>query len=185
MSLPLVVTPGDPRGIGPEVTVKALQQIGERALVIGDAAAVQRWGDVDVLEPPKGEPVEVASLRLAVQMCLDGRAAGLVTGPIHKARLAEQGFEHPGHTTFLGKLTGARPVMGFVGGRFRVVLATVHVPLSQVSDARASGPHAGGRGPVHSCLGGSTPAPGLWPQPPCRGRWAPWARGDRAHRPSL
>ena len=134
MSLPLVVTPGDPRGIGPEVTVKALQRLGERALVVGDAAAVRRWGEVDVLEPPEGEPVEVASLRLAVQMCLDGRAAGLVTGPIHKARLAEQGFDHPGHTTFLGQLTGARPVMGFVGGRFRVALATVHVPLSRVSE---------------------------------------------------
>lgn len=131
--LPLVVTPGDPLGIGPEVTVKALAAMDEDVVLIGDRAAIQRWGDLPVIQPESDEPIEVASLRLAVSMCQRGEAAALVTGPIHKARLAARGFHHKGHTGFLGELTGAQPVMGFVGGRLRVCLVTVHVPLSQVA----------------------------------------------------
>ena len=66
----------------------------------------------------------------------DSRASALVTGPIHKARLAAAGFRHPGHTEFLGELCGvSRPVMAFTGGRFRVALVTVHLPLRAVAEA--------------------------------------------------
>ncbi len=134
--LPLVVTPGDPAGIGPEVTAKALQDFDEGVLVVGEAAALQRWAPhLEVLEPAPGEPVEVASIRLGVELCLRGEAAALVTGPIHKARLAARGFHHAGHTGFLGELTGAQPVMAFVGGSLRVCLVTVHLPLSEVPGA--------------------------------------------------
>ncbi|MFO0006302.1 MAG: 4-hydroxythreonine-4-phosphate dehydrogenase PdxA, partial [bacterium] len=79
-----------------------------------------------------GEPAEVAAIRLAAAACLDGRAAGMVTGPIHKKRLAEQGFAHRGHTDFLAALCGreeAAAVKAFVGGELRVALVTVHLPL--------------------------------------------------------
>lgn len=153
MSAPLVVTPGDPTGIGPEVTCKALAARPRSAVLVGDARAVGAWaerigirvdpirsweehaGRVSVLEPgPGAEPVEVRSLRVAVEACLSGRARALVTGPIHKARLSQQGFPHPGHTEFLAELCGVEtPVMAFVGGRVRVALVTVHVPLREVS----------------------------------------------------
>jgi 4-hydroxythreonine-4-phosphate dehydrogenase len=56
-----------------------------------------------------------------------------VTGPIHKARLAREGFAYTGHTDMLGAICGVeRPVMAFVGGTLRVVLVTTHVPLSEV-----------------------------------------------------
>lgn len=152
--LPLIVTPGDPKGIGPEVAGKALARFHRPVVLIGDAQAVRPWlASVRVLaEIPRpggpaptismidpgddGEPVEVTSLRLAVMACLSGRARGIVTGPIHKARLASQGFRHPGHTEFLGALCGVeRPVMAFVGGAVRVSLVTVHVPLRAVPSA--------------------------------------------------
>ena len=64
-----------------------------------------------------------------------GEASALVTGPIHKARLSQRGFPHPGHTDFLGLLCDVpRPVMAFVGGRIRVALVTVHIPIRQVAD---------------------------------------------------
>lgn len=155
---PLLVTPGDPRGIGPEVAVKALT---ERFLagtlpptvLVGDFAAVAPWqtalpvvratsltaqADALAVYDPgsEGEPVEVRSLRVSVAACLDGEALGLVTGPIHKARLAATGFRHPGHTEFLGELCGvSHPVMAFVGGDLKVALATVHLPLRRVADA--------------------------------------------------
>jgi 4-hydroxythreonine-4-phosphate dehydrogenase len=144
---PLVVTPGDPAGIGPEVVCKALVAEPRPAVIIGDGEAVRRWaarvgltlGDsaagVSLLVPDRrDEPVEIAALRLAVAACLEGRARALVTGPIHKARLAKRGFPHHGHTEFLGLLSGVeRPVMAFVGGRVRVALVTVHVPLRDVA----------------------------------------------------
>jgi 4-hydroxythreonine-4-phosphate dehydrogenase len=155
-----VITPGDPRGIGPEVTVRALAEReahGDRvdAVVIGDLAALRREADrigaritevggiqrvasgIAVFDPgDQPEPVEVASIRAAVQACRSGAARGLVTGPIHKARLAARGFPYAGHTDFLGALCGVeRPVMAFVGGRLRVALVTVHLPLRRVADA--------------------------------------------------
>lgn len=139
---PLVVTPGDPDGIGPEVTARALAQ-GDSGdvVVVGDRAVCEDWLrqvglSLDVIEPEGEEAIEVRAIRHAVEGCLDGRYGALVTGPIHKAKLSETGFRWPGHTDFLGHLCGVeRPVMAFVGGRVRVVLATVHVPLSEVSAA--------------------------------------------------
>ena len=131
---PLLVTPGDPAGIGPEVAVKACRALGVDALLVGDVQAIRRWDpDIPALPPPTGEPVEVAAILWATQACLEGSGRALVTGPIHKGRLAAQGFEHPGHTDFLGELCGVEPVMGFVGGDLRVALVTVHLALSQVA----------------------------------------------------
>ncbi len=150
----LLLTPGDPAGIGPEVAVAALLRSGQDAVVVGAAepfsTQARKQGlavvQVDTIEPGKGvrllvptdqhEPVEVASIRLAVGACLDGRADALVTGPIHKGRLAARGFRHPGHTGFLGALCGTdEPVMAFVGGTLKAALVTTHLPLSQVPAA--------------------------------------------------
>jgi len=144
---PLAITPGDPNGIGPEVVQRALIARVEaghpvNAVVYGDAGAMARavseFGGpaLEVVQPPASEPVEVGAIRMAVEACRSGRCAAMVTGPIHKARLMQQGFTHPGHTDFLGELCGVeRPVMAFVGGRVRVVLVTVHLPLAQVPQA--------------------------------------------------
>lgn len=146
----LVITPGDPFGIGPEVVAKALKQSPGDAVILGHAAAVERWtgpllrvdrvtrgSGLRLLDTSGAEsPCEVRAIRLATQACLDGEADALVTGPIHKARLAAQGFAYPGHTDYLGHLCGVKhPVMGFVGGSLRVCLVTVHLPLSQVAQA--------------------------------------------------
>lgn len=146
----LVITPGDPIGVGPEVVAKALKQRPGDALILGHGAAIERWTGpltrVDRVSRGPGlrlldtsgmhGPCEVTAIRLATQACLDGAADALVTGPIHKARLHDQGFEYPGHTDYLGHLCGVKdPVMGFVGGSLRVCLVTVHLPLSQVAQA--------------------------------------------------
>jgi 4-hydroxythreonine-4-phosphate dehydrogenase len=156
---PLILTPGDPLGVGPELAATVLGQrrgeAGQRPVVLaGDGAALARaceskalaWtlnpgvvapGIVRVVDTSQGEePAEVAALRWATAEIRAGAAAGLVTGPIHKARLRERGFAFSGHTDFLGALCGVeRPVMAFVGGRLRVALVTVHIPLASVSAA--------------------------------------------------
>lgn len=135
----ILVTPGDPRGVGPEVTARGLAAVGCEATIVGDRAAMEPWLakcrlSLPVVEPEGDEPIEIRAVRYATEQCLAGRAAAVVTGPIHKAKLAEQGFTWPGHTGFLGHLCGVdTPVMAFVGGRVRVALVTVHVPLNQVA----------------------------------------------------
>ena len=154
MSTPLLITPGDPRGVGAEVAVKAARRLGLDAVLIGDLPELLRVapelpvvsqihegaGGLRALDPHAAlgdaEPVEIAALRLAVSACVEGRGRALVTGPIHKARLAARGFHHPGHTTFLCELCGvADPVMAFVGGALRVSLVTVHLPIKRVAQA--------------------------------------------------
>ncbi len=151
---PLVVTAGDPLGIGPEVAVRGLVSTRASAVLVGRTdvlfAEATRWGlkvrpfdgfpgapGVAIYDPgAAAEPVEVASIRWGVAAVRAGQGRALVTGPIHKARLAARGFSHAGHTEFLGELCGvAHPVMAFVGAKVGVVLATVHVPLRAVAQA--------------------------------------------------
>ena len=73
----------------------------------------------------------------AVRLVLDGKASGLVTGPIQKETLYQAGFSFQGHTDYLAHLAReagheAEPVMMLSAGDFRTVPLTVHVPLSQV-----------------------------------------------------
>lgn len=71
----------------------------------------------------------------AADLALAGEVAGIVTGPIHKAAWHAAGVRHPGHTEALGEHAGAeRVLMMLTGGRLRVALATIHVPLRTVPD---------------------------------------------------
>jgi 4-hydroxythreonine-4-phosphate dehydrogenase len=143
LDLPLVLTPGDPAGVGPEITAKALaERPSLAAVVVGDAAAFRPWAEryhvrATVIDTAGAdEPAEIAAIRWAVAEQLAGRAGPLVTGPIHKGRLLARGFPHPGHTEFLGALCGgAPPVMAFTGGSLMVALVTVHLPLRAVAAA--------------------------------------------------
>jgi 4-hydroxythreonine-4-phosphate dehydrogenase len=95
------------------------------------------WG---AFEP--GRPSEVTgraaakAIETAAGLAREGRAAAIVTAPISKKALQLAGYPYPGHTEFLGALSGARETrMLFTGGRFRIVLATVHLALRRVSEA--------------------------------------------------
>ncbi len=159
----LVLTQGDPEGIGPElllhVAAAGVLQAGDR--VIADRSVVRRlathlgtdWADrgFETLEPlivrvpGAGRSLgQVAALTHAVDLVLeDPEGTALVTAPIDKARCREEGFEHPGHTEYLAERSGVKDfAMLMVGPRLRVVLATIHVPLREVPeqlDANAIG----------------------------------------------
>jgi 4-hydroxythreonine-4-phosphate dehydrogenase len=91
-----------------------------------------------------GRPDEAAAsaiiraIEIAVADALAGRASGVVTNPINKALLYSTGFRFPGHTEFVAHLCeaaglAASPVMMLTGGGLRVALATIHMPLADVS----------------------------------------------------
>ena len=80
----------------------------------------------------------VEAIERAVDDCLAGRAAAVVTCPIAKKPLYDAGFGFPGHTEYLAHLaarhTGveARPVMLLAGPDLRTVPVTIHIPLAEV-----------------------------------------------------
>lgn len=147
---PLALTCGEPAGIGPEVVaawltsaaaatdntvvigpVRWLQSLGlpsERTVAVGPADYEATPGRPD----ETGARVAWAAMEEAALGCREGRFAGVVTGPVSKAALAAVGFPHPGQTEFFAAAWGGEPVMGFCGGRLRVVLATWHVPFAAV-----------------------------------------------------
>jgi 4-hydroxythreonine-4-phosphate dehydrogenase len=153
-SAPILITMGEPAGIGPEVAVAAYKaldgHVGARPLrLVGDAGVFQACGfDGDVIataqkahrvpgKPAKGNAQAViAAIETAVAQASGGDAAAVVTAPINKAVLMAAGFPYPGHTEFLQALTGApRAVMMLASDTLRVVPLTIHMPLAQVPHA--------------------------------------------------
>jgi len=81
-------------------------------------------------------PYVLETLRRAVQGCLSGEFAGMVTAPVHKGIINDAGIPFTGHTEFLAEQTGTPlVVMMLAGGGMRVALATTHLPLREVADA--------------------------------------------------
>jgi 4-hydroxythreonine-4-phosphate dehydrogenase len=80
-----------------------------------------------------GGAAMVSYILTAVNLAINKEVAGMVTGPISKTALKMAGYAYPGHTELLKDKTGAREVaMMLAGGNFRVVLATIHMPLKDV-----------------------------------------------------
>jgi len=138
MGLPRVgITVGDPSGIGPEISNKA---VGDRHVT--DVCKPVLYGSVQ--EPQDGLPVggvpSADSGRAAYDaVCratadaLAGRLDAITTAPINKAAWALAGIPWRGHTDLLAHLTGVEQVaMMFYAEQLRVVLATVHVALADV-----------------------------------------------------
>lgn len=136
MSLPrIALTLGDPSGIGPEIVERALADPRVRAVC--DPIP---YGPPDLAAFGPGELSAAAgraaydALVRAVNDARDGRVAAIATAPVNKEAFALAGLPWRGHTDLLAELTGARRVaMMFYSRPLRVILATVHVPLSEVT----------------------------------------------------
>lgn len=88
---------------------------------------------------PANSPYVLETLDLAVQSCLAGKFAGLVTGPVQKSIINEAGIPFSGHTEYLAQLCQRdHVVMMLATTGLRVALATTHLPLSAVPDAIAA-----------------------------------------------
>src|SRR5260370_14373540 len=96
---------------------------------------------------PGDAPAILGAIQTAVRDVLSGRAAALVTNPIHKDSLYRAGFHHPGHTEYLAELAGAgaAPVMMLVCPGLRVVPVTIHLALRRAIETLSSAAilHAG------------------------------------------
>lgn len=78
----------------------------------------------------------LSGLDTAIEGCLSGDYAAMVTGPLHKGIVNEAGISFSGHTEYLAEKTNApQPVMLLATNSLRVALITTHLPLRDVSDA--------------------------------------------------
>jgi len=155
----LCLTPGDPTGIGPEVTVKfltchlrkypnyhfhvigALGALEKAVKILGCTLPVDQVTYTDVSGQTPGE-IAYHALEKAVALIAAGDADAMVTGPISKSNLKEAGILASGHTEILELLARKhyptlkpKAEMLFVYRNFRLMLLTRHIPLSQVSKA--------------------------------------------------
>ncbi len=130
---PIALTMGDPAGIGPEIAAAAMAalegRIPIRFLAERAALAAAIPGRPDSVHAP----AIIRSIERGVDLVRSGACSALVTNPIAKKVLIDAGFGFPGHTEFLGHLTGApRAVMMLAVPGLRVVPVTVHEPLARV-----------------------------------------------------
>ena len=84
---------------------------------------------------PRNAAAVIEALSRAADHCLDGRCAGLVTGPVHKATVNLGGIPYTGTTELLAAHAGCEVVMMLANDIVRVALATTHLPLRAVADA--------------------------------------------------
>jgi 4-hydroxythreonine-4-phosphate dehydrogenase len=129
----ILITPGDPAGIGPEIIRKALA-----------SADLPQDCDYEFLSYPNqstlGKPdtnsaqIALDCLEEAARRLNEGSADAVVTGPVCKESLQAIGFPYPGQTEFFCERLAAGDVtMCLSGDHLTVALVTIHIPLAEVS----------------------------------------------------
>ncbi len=144
--LPLVITVGEPAGIGPDLCLELASQ-GQNLLVIADRdllrqralclkLAVQvvdypapaQPGTIRVIHVPLAVPAVpgvlnpangryvLDTLQRAVDGCMSGEFGGMVTAPVHKGVINDAGVPFTGHTEFLAEETEAKQVVMMLVG---------------------------------------------------------------------
>jgi len=158
----IAITMGDPSGIGPEVTLKALASSNVSKLadffVIGDGAVIEMTkralklkSDVPLLDlanvpakdfrygvsRPSFGKAAIEYIDMALELLNNRAIDALVTAPINKTSInsgAAKGFK--GHTEYLAKKTLTKDyAMMFVSDRLKITLVTRHIPLKDVPKA--------------------------------------------------
>lgn len=95
--------------------------------------------DVDAVKmktvTPEQGRASFAYVAKAIDLALEGRIDGTVTGPINKAAINAGGYAYAGHTEIYAHLTRTRDyAMMLVEGHFRVTHVSTHVSLREACD---------------------------------------------------
>ncbi|MBP5404264.1 MAG: 4-hydroxythreonine-4-phosphate dehydrogenase PdxA [Elusimicrobiaceae bacterium] len=153
MSKPTVlITAGDPLGIGPEIVVKALHdtrvQHACTPVVIGEPLSLQKAGftenlaaliPIDIPQNLSGAPrptaiggrVSFQAVETGIKLALK-TGCPLITAPISKQSWALAGVPFTGHTELLRARTGADGLMMFCAGNIRCALVTEHFAVADL-----------------------------------------------------
>ncbi len=125
------------RGIHPGLELKPIKDIEGN---LGDGIGVVDCVGRGVNRFPVGEVSQESgkaamdALLKGIDLALQGKIAGLVTGPISKWAAYLAGYKFPGQTELLAHYTQASSfAMMLANQRLKVALVTTHLPLTQVS----------------------------------------------------
>jgi 4-hydroxythreonine-4-phosphate dehydrogenase len=158
----IVLSMGDPAGIGPEIVVKALAdpQLAPLArwIVVGDGRVLERAERITGLKLESAELRDIRTLtnieafafgrldarcgaaaveyvRISTELCLRGEADAMVTAPLNKEAVTLSGRRFSGHTEYIAELCGATESrMLLWSERFSTVHVTTHVALRQACE---------------------------------------------------
>ena len=130
----VVITTGDPAGIGPEITKKALKNTSLRKkanfIILGSENTSVKIGSPSKISGR----ISFENIKKAVKLleAISGRKA-LVTAPISKYSFMKAGVPYKGHTELLAKLTNTKDIaMMFSADDFKLALVTRHIALAKV-----------------------------------------------------
>ena len=160
----LLLTMGDPAGIGPEVLLASLKRPPSSVFisVVGDLAwlkslsrrlrislpwAAYHWIDLPNVPASLARGTMQAAagraardyLQEAVRRIKRGEADVLVTAPVSKEAIVRAGIPWIGHTEFLAESFHCETVMMFMTKRFRVSLVTTHLSMRRLPNALTVG----------------------------------------------
>jgi 4-hydroxythreonine-4-phosphate dehydrogenase len=96
------------------------------------------WDEDYEIEPGKPTPqsgkAAFLSLQHATKDALDGHIAAIVTAPISKDNIQQEGFKFPGHTEYLADASKVKDnLMLMTSPIMRVALVTSHIAIQDVS----------------------------------------------------
>jgi len=125
-------------------TIPEVEQIDTNAVNDASEAHAKRINIVNCLpdstfaEPGQATPESakgaISALEAAVRDLKAGKIDVLVTGPINKKAMSNQGFGFPGHTEYIQNAFGVKDALMFmVSHRLRLAVVTGHIPLKDVS----------------------------------------------------
>ncbi|MBC8484693.1 MAG: 4-hydroxythreonine-4-phosphate dehydrogenase PdxA [Bacteroidetes bacterium] len=157
----ILLTIGDPNGIGPEIILKLFNdknKIKKYCLkIIGSKKVFNYYSCLlhtkninasDIIDLPfyndfkvkKGKINKIAgrmsgdAVRIGTELCLNGEFDAMVTLPISKEALNAGGYKFPGHTEMLTELTNSKStVMIMYSNKIIVSPITIHIPIKDVS----------------------------------------------------
>ncbi len=165
----IVITLGEPAGIGPDLCVLLAEKyltkntiiVADPSLIDQSAKSLKRKIELNILKDieskvlsgksiinilpvklsvnnipgklnPKNASYVIKTIRKAAELCIEGKANSMVTGPISKSVLNNGGYNISGHTEFLADICKHKSVMMLMNSYMKVALHTTHLPLQNV-----------------------------------------------------
>ncbi len=125
-------------------TINEIGQIDTNVITSASEAHAKRINIVNCIpdssaaEPgtstPDSSRAAIVSLETAVKDLEEGKIDALVTAPINKKAMSEEGFRYTGHTEYLQSVFAVDDVAMFmVSDRLKVGVVTGHIPLKDVA----------------------------------------------------
>jgi len=154
MSTPIIISVGDPSGIGPEISVKSLKNFpDEKIFLVGSkkqlksliekytpefkkhSKTILKYSFEENFRPnepsKKSGSLSFKYLLRALDIALES-SFPLVTAPISKELWLKAGYNYRGHTDFFENKFEKKPIMTFFSDNLKIALFTHHIPLKEL-----------------------------------------------------